>query len=276
MNPTRTAVQTTAPVVKKEFIPGVGETIIKEWPASDPDLIEAEYQLQKSTIGLNSDVASIATTRDRGRAILTVKYNTDAAGINVSSGGIPIVEELYALDEIKDIAAAPYFARVGGTELAAWTTGGNNRAAKNLPLDDDEVVCVRRAVDHAWNEAEITKYATAATWQWASWTIGMKELRYHYLHGIDAYPETGFILRKSSFGVLSSKVHASFVGKNTVVSLTGFSTQMLDLLLSFPTGEWLYKPPQVENLGKGRWRVAQEWHYAERWSIALGGTFNLP
>ena len=66
----------------------------------------------------------------------------------------------------------------------------------------------------------------------------------------------------------------TFSSATVVFGTPTFSTPMNDLLSALPSGEWLYKPPQAENLGKGKWRIAQEWHWAEKWSIVYGGTAN--
>jgi hypothetical protein len=248
--------QSAAPVIEKEFIPFVGETTVSEWPLGDPTAIQAEYDIQKATIGYDTRVASLKMKTANGRSMLTIKYNVDSTGeITQEISDKTVVEELVAIDIVRDIAAAPYF---------ALSTNPNY-------VTSDKVAKVRLACELGYSTDDITANF-ASGYQWASWTDGMKRLRWHYMHGQDAYFETAFILRKSSFGVRNSQVLASFTSINSVVIAPTFSTQMNNLVATLPTGEWLYKPPQAENLGKGRWRISQEWHWATRWSIVYGGT----
>jgi hypothetical protein len=257
-------------------VPFVGETVTHEWPLAEPAAIEAQYQTLKATAGYGTGVASIQTKNSGGRASLVLRMNIDPTGeVTQDVNDKTVVEELYAQDLIRDMAASPYFARAydAGTEVAAWTTGGNNRSQKGLPLDSEEVAKVREACDLHYSTADITAHNVSG-FQWANWSIGMKELRWAYMHGQESYLETSFILRKSSYGVRKSTVLATFTGINTVVTPPTFSTPMNDLIASLPTGEWLKKPPQAENLGKGKWRITEEWVWAEKWSIVYGGTAN--
>jgi len=103
----------------------------------------------------------------------------------------------------------------------------------------------------------------------------MKELRYHMAHGVESFYETSFVLRRSLHGVKTSVVKASFTGINAIAATAPtLTTGMTTLVESLPTGEWLYRPPQAEHMGRGKWRVSQEWQWAEKWSIVYGGTWN--
>jgi hypothetical protein len=105
----------------------------------------------------------------------------------------------------------------------------------------------------------------------------MKKLRGHMVHGNESYYETGYILRRSRYGVRSSAILASFEDVNRVVVLPTFKTQMEMLITKlFPSdrpGEWLKRPTQAGALPKGRWRIDEEWQWAEKWSIVYGGTW---
>lgn len=251
----------SAPIKTWEFIPGVGEAITESWPAGEPTAMDAKYAALKVSAQNGTSISGVRMESREGKRLIEVRYNTDATGITVDgTGDIQIIEELYAFDLIRDISAAPYFAR---------TVDGD----KGLPLSSDSVSKVRLACELGYSTDDITANF-ASGYQWASWSTGMKELRWHYNHGQDSYFETAFILRRSSYGVRKSRVQASFTGINTVVTAPTMSSSMEDLIAALPSGEWLYKPPQSENLGKGRWRIAQEWHWAEKWSIVYGGTAN--
>jgi hypothetical protein len=110
----------------------------------------------------------------------------------------------------------------------------------------------------------------------------MKDLRFHMVHGVTTAMKASFVLRRSYYGVRTSQVKASFTGINQVADGTSgkqvrpvFKSAMDALIAALPTtGEWLYEPPGAEHLGKGRWRITQEWTWAEKWSVMYGGTWN--
>jgi hypothetical protein len=103
----------------------------------------------------------------------------------------------------------------------------------------------------------------------------MKELHYHVMHGQESYYETGFVLRRSKNGLITSQIKEAFTGINTVVTAPTFLSEMDNLILALPTGEWLYRPPQAEYIGGGKWRITQEWHWAAKWSKMYGGTWGV-
>lgn len=253
-----------APSVTKEWSPASGEIETRSWGGTRED-IGAKYEAEKAlaeTAGGGSDVAQLVYSNDKGRAKLIMRLtpNDPLPGFGE---GVQIVEELYAVDVIKDILESPYF---------SITVDG----AKGLPLSNDNAAFVRLASEQRWTEAQITANASIAAHQWANWDDGMKELRYHLLNGVESYYETGFVLRRSSYGIQFSAVKASFEGVNTIDTTDpGFSSPMEELILSLPDGEWLRRPPSCEFLGRGRWRVDEEWHWAQQWSVVYGGSWNV-
>jgi len=243
---------TNAPTVTKEYIPGVGEVETREWRGERSDM-ETKYAAYKYE-GEGGAVSSgnmtglrFATDAGRSRCMLRIERNNVA---NSYGSNVKIVEELYAINIVRDVRCAPYFCAGG-----------------DAALTDDQVADVMDAVDHNYLEAEITN--------WATWIDAQKQLRYHMLHGQDSYYETGFVLRASLYGVITSKIKASFTFINEVVPAPVFLSPMDDLLASLPTGEWLHRPPQSEHLGKGKWRITREWHWAAKWSKMYGGTWGL-
>ena len=85
------------------------------------------------------------------------------------------------------------------------------------------------------------------------------------------------------YGVKTATITASFTGINLVCSAVAghqpiptFLTEMDTLIAALPTGEWLYRPPQAEHLGKGKWRITLEWNWAVKWSIIYDGTWAKP
>jgi hypothetical protein len=152
------------------------------------------------------------------------------------------IEELYGTDVIKDILTSAYFADLTDAEVAAVRaeyekTGGG-------------------VADVSWNQLQ-------------------KNLHTHLLRGEESFTLTQFILRVTNFCVRSSQINASFEDCNRVVPGIVLSPDMAALVNSLPTGEWLKKPPQVESLGRGRWRVTYEYHWSEKWSVVYGGTWGI-
>jgi hypothetical protein len=247
----------------KTFIPGIGETETQEWPIGTRGDLQAKYD----ALVFNSKIGGLATgnmtalsyKNAEGRASLVATFEKATSENSIDGTNTRIVEELYAIDVVRDVRSAPY-----------WTTEAATK------LDDDDASWVQKCVDNNWSEAEITSYGTKySRTVWAAWSDSMKQLRYHMNHGQDSYFETAFILRQSKHGVITSQVKASFTNINTVVTAPTLSTQMNLLIEALPSGEWIYKPPQAEHLGGGKWRISLEWHWAAKWSKIYGGTWGL-
>ena len=259
---------TNAPVVSKEWAAGVGETETREWNIGTATEVIAEYETAKAAAEAGNNTQAISYTNSNGRARLMMRLGRTGNGGVEYGDEVTVIEEMYAVDLTKAVSTAPYFSITVD-------------AGKGLPLSDNEVVFVRRCVDNGLTDGdEITDYAARleldpATFAWANWTDGMKELRYHLDHNVESYFETAFIVRRSLYGVRTSVIKASFANINKVVAAPVLSPNMSTLIDSLPAGEWLYKPPQAEYLGKGRWRVGLEWHWSETWSVVYGGTWNL-
>jgi len=230
----------------KSWLYGVGERTEQQWNG-DRASIETKYDALKTLSAIpGQNVSELNLSTSNGRATLIARFGRSDT---VTGSEITIVEELYAVDVLVDIRRAPY-----------WDA-----------MSDDEMAVVNQAFDNQWTEDEIDANAEIP-WT-TSWTDLMKNLRYHLVHGVDTYFETAFVLRRSSHGVRTSQIKASFTDINDVVTAPTFSTQMNDLVESLPSGEWLKKPPEVEHLGRGRWRVSEEYHWAEKWSVVYGGTW---
>lgn len=247
-----------APVRVRELIAGVGRTDVLTWRGT-PDAINAKYETLAAEADMAaSNIAQLTATIAEGRASLVARYGREGGGGSGYPADITIVEELYAVDVVRDIWAAPYFTTDAVTLLS-----------------DDECAWVLLAVNEKWSEADITENANASWKEWGSWTAGMKQLRYHMLHGQESYYETAFVFRRNLYGVRTSAMGLSFANINRVVSAPVPTTALSSLIDTLPSGEWLYKPPQVETLSKGRVRGSLEWHWAVKWSKVYGGTFGL-
>ena len=253
---------TSAQTVRKNFTPGTGETIDYEYSGTAEECA-GKYNVwkQQSRLGgiPGNNIRSITLDQTQGRGRVMAQFSRNDGGSNSVAGtpaDVAVVEELIAVDIVRDVFAAAYF-----------TTGGA------AAVTDDQAVIVRKAVRLSLPEAKIT--ATSCGLAWASWTDGMKQLRYHLAHGQESYYETGFVLRRSKHGVITSKIKEAMENINEVVTAPTFASEMDKLIQSLPAGEWLYRPPQAEYLGDGKWRITQEWHWAVKWSKMYGGTWGL-
>jgi hypothetical protein len=245
----------TAPVVTVEWTAGIGETETQEWPVGTPTEVRAKYEALKAEGEAGNNLAGLTLRQAQGRTSLVARFGRTGSAAEQGED-VAIVEELYAVDVIKDISEAPYFA----------------------DLTAEQVTWIRHCVENNFTSTEITAEAAKdnipAGLGWASWSDLMKNLRYHMVHGVESYYETAFVLRRSLYGVRTSAIKASFTGINTVVTAPTFVSQMDKLIAALPSGEWLYKPPQAEHLGRGKWRITREWQWANKWSIVYGGTWN--
>lgn len=249
----------TAQSEEKTYAVGVGEQKNRTWTGTAADIEERYQALKTEAAAGDTAIRELIATKQNGRGTLIARMQRVSEDIVVGqTEEIITVEELYAVDVLKDIVTSPYFSTAEATKVT-----------------DDQAAFVRRAVDETWSQAEITQYAPISTFRWANWTNGMKELRYHMLHGQESYYETAFILRRTRYAVRTSAIEASFEGINTVVAAPDFDTPMDSLIAALPAGEWLYRPPQADTDGKGRWRITQEWQWAEKWSKVYGGTWGL-
>lgn len=260
-----------APTLTRDWILGSGETQTQEWSGHRSE-IEDLYEEKKAAAQSGGNIASLRLSSRSGRATLLARFGRSNNAIEqagdpiVTGDDVTVIEELYAVDVIKDICEAPYFAVTASVP-------------KGLPLSDSQVAWVRKCVENRWTDAEITSHAQAnadlsVSDEWANWSTGMKELRYHLVRGVDSYFETGFILRRSKYGVQSTSIAATFDGINTKVAAPTFESDMDQLIAALPSGEWLKKPTQTSHQGQGKWRVTEEWMWAEKWSVVYGGSWN--
>ncbi len=212
-----------------EWSPDAGEEFTRIYTGSRSD-VYAKYTAEKAVAGLSTGAASISFRHQNGRGVCVAHRAPDAK----------TVEELYAIDMIRDIRTHSYFSS----------------------LTNAEIVAVTQAAD---------KYQDAAS----GWSALQKQLHYHLVHGMDSYYEVNFVLRRAVTGARTKEVRASFADLNTVVTPPTLSADMNKLLDSLPSGEWLKKPPQATYLGRGAWQIDQSWQWAPKWSKMYGGTWGL-
>lgn len=177
----------------------------------------------------------------RGRLLLTVAPITNQVSGGSESNGD--VEELYAVDVIRDTQNAPMFESMDAFDMAT----------------------VVKAVEDGEEEDPF----------WAGQDARMPLLYRMLLHKEDAYFETAFVYRQSFYKATSQEVGISFTDINSVVATPPtLSGRMLKLIEQLPVGEWLYKPPQMAYVGKGVYHLTREWMWAVKWSVMYGGTLD--
>jgi len=247
------ALPTAPPVTSKEWTP-TAEIQTYEWPLGAKEDVDSLYNTYTAVASGGGGIASISMRKDKGRGSLIVSFGpTSAEGDGLS--GIQTIEELYSIDILKDIRTAPYF-----DDLA-----------------DEAIAFVGRVAEDRLTQVEIDAIVEdeglSSSLEYGSWLPLMDQLYYHIIHGVDSYYETAFILRRSKSGVRSSFIRGGFTDINRVVTAPTLSVQMNSLIAALPAGEWLKKPTSAEYLGKGRWRVDEEWQWAVKWSVVYGGTW---
>lgn len=249
--------------VRKRWTPESGETEerVIRGPAAR---VEETYTATKALADAGDQrFSGMDYDLTRGRAVLTVRYGREGgAGGDVPMGvgaNTSTIEELYSIDIIKDIRQHPAFQTDGPSaltdaELQAVVDYHNKDYDVQSPVQDDD-----------GNLVEV-----------GGWTNSQKRLYRMLIHGMDSYYETGFILRRTIYGARNRTVKASFAGINTVIAgyPVRLSSKMNNLLDVLPSGEWLKKPSQCEYLGKGQWRVSEEYHWAEKWHAIYLGSLN--
>lgn len=99
-----------------------------------------------------------------------------------------------------------------------------------------------------------------------------KTLYRHLLHGVTELPNSAYVLRSTQITSKRGTLTASYVDVNRVVVPPNTSTANA-IIGALPAGEWLKQAPLVTQARAKSWRITQEWWWAEKWSVALGGTW---
>ena len=269
------------PVVRKRYTPA-GETVTGEWDM-DHTLTDAKYDEIKGLIDAGQNIASVDSVNNKGRGQLIVAYGRDVAAQNPDLGygsDVSVIEEMYASEVLVDLSQAPYFSQSLSSPhpLATLQTG------KNLPLSDEQVAFVRLCVEESLSHTEITAEAQSrgysTSYEYASWTTGMKEYHYLLTHGVETHPMNAFIFRRTVYGVRKSVVLESITdGTQPIIGYVvskppAMLTDMQLWIAALPAGEWRYLAPRVQSIKVGKRSLDLEWQYAEKWPISMGGTFN--
>lgn len=216
-----------------EWTPESGDSPVFTYSGARGEIYDKflESKNEKLVGGIYANLASMTFRSVNGRATLVqrgIRENRD-------------IEELYAVDVVKDLRTCEYYDALSDAQIAAVS---------------------EKFKDPGTPYVEPT-----------GWNALQKKLFFFMSHGEESYLETQFILRLTKHAVLDTEIGASFDNINKVVAAPEVSESMANLIASLPAGEWMKKPPQTGNQGFGRWRVEQEWHWAKRWAVHYNGTW---
>lgn len=164
------------------------------------------------------------------------------------------IEELYGVDMVIDIRQHPMFGPGGQFVLAP-----------------DEIKSVTNAINGIDN----------ASWS-STWIAAKKKLYAMLAHGMDSYVDCGFIYRQSVYAARTQTVRMAFGNSGRVPTGSNgqpappptLSVAMSNLIDALPSGEWLQRPPNVEYLGRGKWRLSTEFQWSRAWHVLYGGTLD--
>lgn len=214
---------------------GVIRVVTHEGEVNAIDSLRLNYRAQAMLF--TSGIASLLYRSSNGRGTLTVNY-----GRTSSTGSIDMfedgVQELNAVDVVRDIKAAPYFEALSNAQMsyvqAAWDA--------------------RLGADHLVGDLSKSLYG-------------------HMSHGQESYIETAYEFRQAFQTTSTKRLKAATSNPNTVQELPDLSPTLSSLIDSLPDGEWLKKPTTVQYAGRNGWTVSLTYQWAPKWSVIYGGTF---
>lgn len=237
--------------VTKSWTPDKGETITTR-KSGPKESTSALYTTDKTaaTTDPTSLITSLNLVEEKGRGIYTIISVPSESGFSAFGTGDDGLQEILAIDVVRPIETAKYFADLEYNEMAAVMVAY---------LDKDT------EVDVGWNATQ-------------------KVLFKHLAMGRQSYYETAYVFRRTWRTNSRAQLRASMDGINTVQELPNLSKTLENLIAGLPDGQWLKRPTQVRFLGREGWDVSEEYLWAPHdsensektgWSVVYeGGTFN--
>jgi len=214
---------------------GLIRTVTHEGEVNAIDALRLTYRAESMLF--TSGIASLAYRASIGRASLTVSY-----GRTASTGSIDMfedsVQELNAVDVVRDIKCAPFFAGLTNAQMSYVQAAWDSRLGDGHLLGDLS-----------------------------------KKLYGHLAHGQDSYIETAYEFRQAFQTTSTQRLQQAASDPNTVKPLPALSPTLKNLIDALPTGEWLKKPVTVQYAGRKGWTVSLTYQWAPKWSEIYGGTF---
>jgi hypothetical protein len=242
------------------WTPSEGEQLTQGYRGKHSDLLAlyAAIKAQAAAYGITG--ANLRTAN--GRSHLSVRWGGVTTVVPGEDGeGVPTVEELQPIDVLKDVASAP----------------------KYVPLTGSQIQLVKSAIADALTEDEAAEQQSV---QWGDLPEEtealMRDLYRRYAHGENNYLETQYIFRRTYITNAQLNVNTSapvLTLLGTINEVIEFATlrdtasdQMKLLLDALPSGEWLVRTPKVTYQGSGKFNVEEEYQWALKWSDLYGGT----
>lgn len=201
-------------------------------PKAEVEALEAQLLASAAQLG----IASLSYSELNGRATLTTAL--ERVVISSDPGDDGSVQELYAVDVVRDIRTAPFFSTMTDAQVDAVTTARDNQQA----LD-------------------------------SGWTALQKALFGHLARGQDTYIDTAYEFRQTWRTTSTKQLAAASSNPNTVQPLPRLTATLKRLIDALPAGEWLKKPTIVQSNGRAGWTVTLIYQWAKEWSVIYGGSF---
>ncbi len=183
--------------------------------------------------GRRFETVSTNRSTGKGRGNLEIVYRQLVETTDVDG-----TQELYGVDISRDMYSAPYFESLTNAQV----------------IDVRRVFEMQGAPDAEWSQLQ-------------------KRLFGHLAHGQEQYTDNYYELRWTSKTTSRQLKKINVANVNTVQPLPTLAPALTNLIDTFPSGEWLYKPVQVVSIGRNGWQVVRTWQWAKKWSVIYGGTF---
>jgi hypothetical protein len=173
-----------------------------------------------------------------GRGTLSINYVRSLASlIDEENDG---VQELVAVDNVRDIKTADYFKTLTPAQKVAVQERWENR----LPPPET-----------GWVALQTTLYN-------------------HMASGMETWTDTRYEFRRTFLTTSERTMKFSASNPNRVVeTLPRLSDVLSKLIDALPEGEWLKAPVAVTYAGTLGWSVQETYIWAWKWSVVYGGTW---
>ncbi len=177
-----------------------------------------------------------------GRGTLSITYERFLASlIDEENDG---VQELVAVDNVRDIKTAEYFKTLSPEQKVAVQERWESRMPPPAPQPP-----------YSWVPLQYTLYN-------------------HMASGMETWTDTRYEFRRTFLTTSERTLKFSASNPNKVVEkLPRMSTVLSKLIDALPAGEWLKAPVTITYAGTLGWSVQETYIWAWKWSVVYGGTW---